>query len=250
MLIPGLVSATFRQLEPSRIVTAVKKVGLQTIEWSENPHVPVNDLRAAATVGELTREAGLQVAAYGSYYNLDDDQSFEPWIATCIALGAPLIRIWAGWKGSDVVTESVRAQLTERLRTCSEQAANSDVKLSLEFHENTLADTLASTQQLLRDVAHPALMTYWQLVKALRTEEELQEEMRTLLPWLAHVHVFFRNPVSNEWKALAEGKAVWRPLLDGLRTSHQNHAVMIEFVREHSLDAFRQDAEALKNWIR
>ena len=43
-------------------------------------------------------EAGLAIAAYGSYYRVehDDPAPFEPVLATAVELGAPTVRVWAG----------------------------------------------------------------------------------------------------------------------------------------------------------
>ena len=63
MLYGGLVSITFRQLQPREIITLVQKSGLKGIEWGGDVHVPHGNLHAAREVGHMTREAGLTVAA-------------------------------------------------------------------------------------------------------------------------------------------------------------------------------------------
>jgi hypothetical protein len=52
-------------------------------------------------VRQQTLEAGLQIAAYGSYYRLGTGQlPFQSVLETAISLGAPTIRVWAGTVGS------------------------------------------------------------------------------------------------------------------------------------------------------
>src|SRR5688500_12319633 len=98
MLIPGLVSVTFRQLAPQEIIALVVEAQLQVIEWGGDIHVPHGDTNQAEIVARWTKDAGLSVAAYGSYYRLatPDQTPFERIVATAVALGAPTIRVWAG----------------------------------------------------------------------------------------------------------------------------------------------------------
>jgi 3-dehydroshikimate dehydratase len=86
MLIPGLVSVTFRQLAPREIVQLAAAAGLRGIEWG-------GDIPAARAVRQLTQDAEIRVLAYGSYFRFQPGVAFEPVLETAVALGAPLIRI-------------------------------------------------------------------------------------------------------------------------------------------------------------
>src|SRR5215207_8574190 len=100
--IPGLVSVTFRNLEPDRVVEVMRRAGLVTVEWGGDVHVPPGDLENARRVGKLTSNADLSVTAYGSYFRVGDDDRarFGEVLETALELGAPAIRIWAGRRGS------------------------------------------------------------------------------------------------------------------------------------------------------
>src|ERR1700761_6585245 len=102
MLTPGLVSITFRKLSPEEVIALCVEAEVRCIEWGGDVHVPPGDVARAREVGHLTREAGLEVAAYGSYYRLGPNEpgSFEAVMASAAALGAPTIRGWAGRKGA------------------------------------------------------------------------------------------------------------------------------------------------------
>src|SRR2546421_12786695 len=65
VIVPGLVSVTFRQLAPAAVVDLAVRAGLCGIEWGADVHVP--DVPAARRVASLTGDAGLVVACYGSY---------------------------------------------------------------------------------------------------------------------------------------------------------------------------------------
>jgi hypothetical protein len=77
----GLVSITYRKLTPAEIIPLVRDAGLSCIEWGSDIHVPQTDLANARRVGEMTREAGLTVSSYGSYYRLGAGQDFAPYLA-------------------------------------------------------------------------------------------------------------------------------------------------------------------------
>ncbi len=70
MLTPGLVSVSFRSLTCEKIIEIAKKAGLRSVEWGGDIHVPAGDAAKAAEVYQKTADAGLTVAAYGSYFKL------------------------------------------------------------------------------------------------------------------------------------------------------------------------------------
>ena len=44
MIIPGLVSATFKAESPDFVLAALQKADLHAVEWSENWHIPAGDI--------------------------------------------------------------------------------------------------------------------------------------------------------------------------------------------------------------
>jgi len=254
MISPGLVSVTFRALSPAEIVGLVQRAGLRGIEWGGDIHVPHGDLARAREVHALTQQAGLSVAAYGSYYRAAKSEaeglSFGRVLDTAVELGAPLIRVWAGPVGSAAATPDVRAQVAADLRRIAELAAAARVGVSLEFHNGTLTDTADSTVQLLTHVDHPNLRTYWQPPLALDTDQNLHD-LRRLLPWLTHVHVYhWRSVTPIERLALEAGAERWRYFLDLAATAPGDRYAMLEFVEDDAPANFLRDAATLKSWLR
>ncbi len=251
MLKPGLVSITFRQLGPEAIVRLVAEAGLSGIEWGGDIHVPHGDTARACEVRKLTTDAGLVVAAYGSYYRAGARTTvpFTAILDSALALGAPLIRVWAGEQGSAQADAAARAAVTEAVRDACARAAVHHIRIGLEFHGNTLTDTTDSALQLLADADHPNLLCYWQPPVGW-PQAQLEESLARILPHLAHLHVFNWDD-QHQRRPLREGFEKWRPLL---RTAHDRrpgldaHA-MIEFVCDDSPDAFREDAKALRELL-
>lgn len=251
MFIPGLVSITFRKLAPAEVVSLVRKAGLACIEWGGDVHVPHGDLARAAEVRKQTVDAGLQTAAYGSYYRAGSGQppAFDAVLETAVALGAPVIRVWAGVKGSAESTSADRAAVAADLRRIGMQAQAAGVRVALEWHGNTLTDTLDSSLRLLDDTGLPpaALGCYWQPHVGM-APAACRAELPRILPRLAHLHVF-------QWRVhdrlpLADGAAVWPDYFREAAASGRDHAAMLEFVRNDSSDQFLADARALLDMLR
>jgi len=249
MITPGLLSITFRKLTPLEIVALVRDAGLQVIEWGGDVHVPPGDAANAREVRRITEDAGLAVAAYGSYYRLSagDGPDFSAALESAIALGAPEIRVWAGKRGTfesdDVHFETIVAEAF-RLADMAEKAG---LVLAFEFHAGTINDTYAASRRLLAAAAHPAIKTYWQPPLQVPEAESL-DGLRTILPRVRDVHAFHWTVEDNVGLVrhpFSAGAAFWRQVFDILRATGRDHAVMLEFVRDDSPEAFQEDARTL-----
>jgi len=254
MIIPGLVSITFRQLSPSEIIQLVSEANLKTIEWGGDVHVPHGDIQQAESVARWTSDAGLSVAAYGSYYRLGapDQPTFESVAETAHALGAPTLRVWAGNRGSAEADESYQKQVYDEAHHIAEIAKQHDLTVSFEFHDGTLTDTAQSALQLMTTVNHDNLAMYWQPPHRISIED-CTASLISLLPYLTNVHVFqwHRNhPDIRERYPLQTGQSDWEIYLDYLKNSERDHSVMLEFVRDDDPDQFRKDAKILLAWLK
>jgi len=219
----GLVSISFRDLTPQQIIRAVKNARLQSIEWGGDVHVPAGNIAVAEQVGQQTREAGLEVAAYGSYYYVGCQNSakdFEKVLASARALGAPLIRVWAYNQSSgDVEDEAYHKFLQDALST-AKKAAAFNINIAYECHNNTLTDNYDFALKLMKDLDQPNVFMYWQ-PNQLRDEDYNQKAVRALAPYITNVHVFQWDE-KNRYK-LAKGKLTWQRYLDSIRQDEKEH---------------------------
>jgi 3-dehydroshikimate dehydratase len=245
----GLVTVTFRQLEPRAVVEVARRAGLATLEWGGDVHVPPGDLENARRVRELTREAGLSVTAYGSYFRVgeEDRAAFGKVLETAVELGAPAIRVWPGKRGSANADAAYRARVVEDTLAIAESAKHAGVLVCYEFHEGTLTDTDESAKQLLVATQHPAVRTLWQPPHEVPVEQA-KESLSGVLPWLSHVHVF-HWPRRGERAALAEGAQRWKAYIDVLRESGKECPLLLEFVRNDDPEQLVRDAATLREWI-
>ncbi|GAB1509519.1 sugar phosphate isomerase/epimerase family protein [Actinophytocola sp. KF-1] len=235
-MIPGLVSVTFRQLTPAEVIALAAGAGLAAIEWGGDVHVPVGDLRTAREVAARGADHGLAVEAYGSYYRADGD--FGPVLETALALGAPRIRVWAGAQGS--AEEPDRAAVVEELRKAAALANGEGVEIAVEYHANTLTDTLESALDLFAAV--PALRPYWQPPIGSTVEDALAA-VPALDPVAVHV---FSWADDGTRLPLAARESLWRPVFAALPADR--HA-LLEFVRDDSPESFHADATTLHTWL-
>jgi sugar phosphate isomerase/epimerase len=259
-IIAGLVSITFRHLSPEAIVDLCLQNGLETIEWGGDVHVPHGDLSRARDVGEATRAAGLEVAAYGSYYRFGDllagaehaqkstapGPSFQEVLETALALGASIVRIWAGDRGSRESSPEARAVLARAAREYGDRAAKEGVELCFEYHRNTLTDTVESAASLLEEIDHPAVNTLWQ-PSHLRSPKENRRALRSVISRVRNVHLFSWGPGgSKERLPLQSDAEAIRGYLSMLQETGGAHAALLEFVKGDDPEQLAEDAKTLR----
>ena len=247
LIYSGLVSITFRELSPRQIVDLVVRADLDGIEWGGDVHVPHGDAARAREVGSMTRQAGLTTPSYGSYYRLGlgEAEPFEEVLETAVSLGAPMVRVWAGGKGSADADAAYRKKVAAAAQRISEMAQQANVKVACEYHGNTLTDMAEAATRLLSEVGHENFGTYWQPL-GLPVEQEL-EAIEAIRPRLAHVHVFHWG--TDGRFALKEGEDVWTQYLRKIAEPPGDRYALLEFVRDDAPEAFREDAATLKRWL-
>ena len=253
MIRPGLVSISFRNLEPQAIVDLCVRGGLAAVEWGGDVHVPHGDVDTAYAVGEATVAAGLSVAAYGSYYRageVEDNPDFAAVLASAQALRAPVVRVWAGKRGSAAADAEYRVRVVQDLCRIAGLAASADVAVACEFHGGTLTDTHESALALYHEVDHANLLAYWQPPVGL-PPESCRQGLAALLTRLSNLHVFHWVTEEGERRRepLASGRAVWEGYLALAHKAPGDRYALLEFVRDDSPEQLLADAKTLRAWL-
>ena len=249
----GLCSLTLADLQPAEIISLCREVGLTHIEWWGKDHVSAGDIATAATVGDLTREAGLHVSSYGSYYKVggpaeEQGPGFGNVLETCIALKAPAIRVWAGTNGSEACNEEERARVISETLRIAQLCGDAGIDLIFEYHGGTLTDSNESATAFAETVQHPAVWLGWQPRTGASIAENM-EGLRGMLPRLATLHVFnwSKGDDGNSVRhPLCEAADEWKGYFDVVSETGRNHVALLEFVRENSVEQFKEDARMLK----
>lgn len=255
MIIPGLVSITFRHLEVPDIARLAADCKLRGIEWGGDVHVPVGDVDAATRAAEATAAAGLEVTSYGSYFRPSGagDPPFTPIADTAAALDAPAIRVWAGRHGSAEARPEARSVVAAALAHAADVAAERGIAVNLEYHENTLADTPASALSLLDEIdsgrvhADPPVRTYYQPGRATPAHEAV-EALRQLRDHLAHVHVFSWDADGRRLR-LGARQDLWSAIFGELADTSEIYHAQLEHVADDSPEQLRNDAAELLHLI-
>jgi sugar phosphate isomerase/epimerase len=249
---PGLCSVTLRGRSIDDVVRLAAECRLEAIEWGGDGHVPPTDVAASTRARAASTAAGLDVASYGSYAfaaGIPDDEETAALLDTALALGAPSVRVWAGF-GTEAGTAAYTA-LVAGLQTFTRAAAVRELAVALEFHGGTPTATVAGTLALLDVVAAPNLTTYWQppYWRGATTPGADAAEVIALGSHLSHLHVY-------EWAGpeqrlpLEAGEERWRAVLAAAGSiERQDRIAFLEFVGGDDPDALRRDARTLRAWL-
>lgn len=230
--------------------------GIGGIEWGADVHVPPGDLARARQVSQLTRNAGLDVAAYGSYYFLAEGISvnsceFDQVLASAVELGAPVIRVWAGRKPSHQCPESYWRGVVADSQRVAEMASKENIKVAYEYHQGTLTDSNESAIKLLEAVDHPNMFSFWQPPNGKDIQYCTQGlEALVRMEKLCSIHVFHWWPTYRDRQLLALGADRWQLYLSLAGQARGERFACLEFFKDDMVENTRQDAATLKQLIR
>lgn len=247
---PGLCSVTFRGLEPEAIIDLALEARLEGIEWAGDVHLPPGAFDRARDVRRQCDKAGLVIVSYGSYIRapVDGLAAFETVLETALALGAPNIRLWPGWKGRDSkdYTTEARAETASSLKTMAARAAEAGLTVSLEYHPQSLTDNLASARALASAAAHPGLFFYWQPAPGLPLQEA-KTELAAIGHEISHLHVFAWDAGKRRYP-LSHQADYWREIFAALSPSRwpAKRYALLEFVEGDAPETFLKDAASLR----
>lgn len=247
----GLTSISFRKLTARQIIALTVQAGLRGIEWGSDVHVKPGDIESAVYTAQKTREAGLAVTSYGSYLRAGEEegeQSFDLLLQSAAALGAPVIRVWAGRRSPADADPAYRTKVIEHLKSLVDKAGNAGIRVATEYHRRTLTQDACSALQLLEAV--PGLYTYWQPNPEISPEKNL-EELRMVSGHLLNVHVFQWEGAENIRHPLADGEQEWyRYIAETVTHKEHEHHFLLEFVKDNDPEQFLRDAAVLDRLVR
>jgi sugar phosphate isomerase/epimerase len=255
MIRGGLVSVSFRKLSAREIIDLVVRAGLEGIEWGGDVHVPHGDASTAREVAAMTRDAGLTVAAYGSYYRAGepptgDNPDFAAVLNSAARLGAPTIRVWSGRRPSQAADHAYRGLVLADLRRIGALAAAHQIVVTCEHHGHTLTDSPASARDLYAALKGQNVEAYWQPSPE-RSVGENAAGLMELLPRLVNLHLFHWISANgrSERCPLAAGRADWERYLRLAKSTGRPHWALLEFFKDDRAEQFSDDATTLRSWL-
>lgn len=191
---PALCTISFRHhlISLPQIATWAAEHGFVGIElWGVHAH---NLAGSPEYDVDWLRSYGLSVPMISDYLPVQGDKS--PVLSKAKRLcrlaqywGARKVRTFAGTKGSADVSSEERSSWVMRLRELCDVARGHGVELVVETHPSTLADTRASTLQLLEEIDHPALRLNFDVIHVWEAHADPAEVFGLFEPFIAHMHL-------------------------------------------------------------
>ena len=245
----GICSVTFRNKSAEEIIKLVKEASLQAIEWAGDSHVPITDAENAQRIGDLTRNAGLEVSSYGSYFYAGSGESFTPYIETARLLGTHAIRVWAKKmdfkKEVNHINEEEFALVVKDLKLAAQEAQVFNISIHIEWHQGTYTDSTESAQRLLKEIDEENVFLYWQPLAYLSPEECLIQ-IQDLGDAISNIHVFHWDEERKRYP-LANGSDEWQAYINQVEThSSTPHYYLMEFVKDNTVAQFIEDAKSFR----
>lgn len=241
----GLCSVSFRKLTVEEIIAAVKDAGLDGIEWGGDIHVPHGDVETAKRVAKLMEEAGLETLSYGTYYYPGDHavEDFKGVIDCALALGTKIVRVWAGSKTLTEVSDEYRAKIIADTQALCDMAKPYGLTIAYEYHGWTLTETLESALKAYEEVGRDNMLMYWQ-PSIFKSFEGNMDALKAMLPYCCSLHMFHWDAEYTRY-ALEDGTDTVKAYLDLANTNPQVNGVMLEFIKDDSIEQMKLDAATL-----
>ncbi len=266
MLISGICSVTLKPNTPEQILRFASENKLKAIEWWGTGHVPAGDVATARRVGKLTRQAGLAVSSYGSYYRAAvSEAQGEPFSAvldSAEALGAPTIRVWAGNVNLENAERNFVESVVEDTLRIAEMARQRGLSITFEFHGGSFTNSNGNARRFASLVEHPSVFFSWQPPHGF-TLQHCLDGLNGLLPRLSTLHVYhwtigsyeknlfnesqrpLKHPEDFHPHPLKDGVERWMAYLAMARTTGRDHYALLEFVKDDTISQAGEDAAVL-----
>lgn len=252
MIVPGIVSVTFRKHTAEEIIAFASDASLKAIEWGADVHAKIDEPDRIAEVGKLTSSAGIMPISFGSYYWVCADSvvdEFSSVITAAKSMGASNIRAWAGKKGSALTDRDEFEMIVANIARCCDMAAESGLTVSFEYHPNTLTDCHESAVRLAKAVARDNFRLYWQ-PDFTKNDAENLAALDAVLPWISNVHVFSWEGAGAARYPLSHSRELFKACADRLKKLDGHHGMLLEFVKGDLPEQMAEDARELLDIIK
>jgi len=238
------------------IISICCGLGIRSVEWGGDIHVPHGDIAVAERTSSLCKKEGISCPSYGSYYKvgISENQglSFKSVLNTARALGAETVRVWAGEKDYEFHSQQELKTAADDTRRIADMAAEAGLTVSFEYHENSLTRTPESLKTFDRLIDHPGIRYYWQPPHFL-SDEDCLASLKVLGDRLTNLHVFQWRLTGEsdprrrlERLSLEAGRERWLRFFRSAETGRDHHA-FLEFVRDDDPAGLKKEWTVLKD---
>jgi len=234
----ALCSIAFRERLLEYSLDLACEAGLDGVEiWGREPHISEEyDANRVAAARRMVVDRGLEVAVFGSYLRPgaveNESMSLRDTLQIAAGLEVPLVRVWASDVGSDRADEALWKRTVEGCREAACAAEKMGMRLAVEMHTHTLADTATSARRLVEDVGRENFGLNYQPLPSLN--DDALKRLERVLPWVFHLHAqnyaaLNGDPEKIERAGLADGVIDYVPLVRLLRENGYDGYLAVEF---------------------
>lgn len=238
----GLVSVSFRSLEPKQIAELCRECGLSYIEWGSDVHAPCADSARINEIIELQTDCGIKCSSYGTYFRIGVNESSElyGYIEVAKKLSTDILRLWCGDKNYTEMTTDEREYIIAESKKAAKIAEECGVTLCMECHNKTFTNCLDGAIELMQAVDSPCFRMYWQ-PNQFRTLDENLEYAEKIAKYVKVIHVF--NWEGKNKYPLCDAIDIWRKYLSFFDGSQK---LLIEFMPDGKPESLAAETAALK----
>ena len=238
----GLVSVSFRSLEPKQIAELCRENGLEYIEWGSDIHAPCTDSARISEIVELQADCGIKCSSYGTYFRIGTNEASElySYIDAAKKLGTDILRLWCGDKHYTDMTPDERDYIIAESKKAAKIAEECGVTLCMECHNKTFTNCLEGALELMKSVDSPNFQMYWQ-PNQFRTLEENLEYAEKIAKYVKVIHVF--NWEGKNKYPLCDAIEIWQKYLSFFDGSQK---LLLEFMPDGKPESLGAETAALK----
>lgn len=244
----GMTSLTLRNESVENVIKYACLAGLSGIEWGVSDlHIPLGDKERAENIKKLSSESGLEIFSLGSYCRMLEKEEIDNAVETAVMLEAPIIRVWAGAQSPCDDDGECRKKITDNAKYMSKLVEKHNINIGFEYHRGTLTENAESAVDLIKKINCGNVGLYWQ-PRGVLTPEENRRELLFVSPYLiGNLHVHNHNDEQG-YQSLCLIEDNLRLYYDDIKTMPFN--LMIEFVKDGSIESLLSDANILKEIIK
>lgn len=257
-----MMSSTMGDVSPEKVVAAAVGCGMDAVDW-----ITSAEEIDAEYIGRITRDAGMEVAAYTPVKTeaLLTSDEFKRLVADAVKMGSPVMMIPPFCLDDKLPAAENRKLWTQWYADALPIAQQAGIALTLEA-TGMLTSPITTAQEIL-EVLHsvPGLKLthdYGNMITAGTSFEECRE----LYPYIVHMHMkdweFFDDeqpfsyPVRSgkfvKHTAIGDGdidwNAIWNDLDDRIRNLYVNLEIFYPGRNVPIVPVLKRVSEKLRNW--
>lgn len=239
----GMVSVTFRNKDIPTVFEYAKRAGIDGIEWSvgEN-HILIGDAERTALVKKLSVENGIEIFSLASYCYMYDFIECVKTLETAREMSAPVLRIWAGRRGSDVCSAEEYDLIVENTVKMARLAKVHSITLAFEYHPNTLTDSADGAVELIQRINCDNVGLYWQVRPDISFEENRTAFLKISPYLLGNIHLSNYDEATG-YRPLEE---ILPDLCGYFSDCDKDYNLMIEFVKDAAFSSLVADVGCVR----